>query len=118
MMHCLQLEVIGDDMRFAPFPLSMLRTPPPWVAEITGRDPRYGLAREFLEGDRDYSLANRDGSRGVYLYFILRPGKVYEVNDHCRRYRWDRYFCRLGGDYKPVRMTREEVLAWLDSREG
>ena len=29
-----------------------------WIAEITGKDAKFGLKREFLNGVRDYSRAN------------------------------------------------------------
>ena len=32
----------------------------PWVARITGTDPKYGLKREFVNSVRDYSGANID----------------------------------------------------------
>jgi hypothetical protein len=47
-----------------------------WVAEIKGSDPRYGLAREFLRGIRDYSRANSVRTRGVFETYELLEGRV------------------------------------------
>lgn len=50
----------------------------PWVARITGIDPKYGLAREFVNGIADYSRSNRPGTRGIYYSFDLADG-IYEI---------------------------------------
>lgn len=54
----------------------------PWVAEVTGRHPKYKFERIFLRPNTDYSKANSKGSRGVYRWFVLESGKLYEVK--CR----------------------------------
>jgi hypothetical protein len=53
--------------------------PMPWVAEITGDHPRFGLQREFLRFDKDFEEANSQGSRGVHAVYILESGHAYEV---------------------------------------
>ena len=50
----------------------------PWVAKITGTDPKFGLARTFVNGIADYSRSNRPGTRGIYYAFGLDEG-IYEV---------------------------------------
>lgn len=116
MTYVLSLEAIGDDAAQASrSPVGrMLGLPArrPWAAEIVGRDDRYGLERRFLDGKKDYRRANSIGSRGVYVYYRLEPGSVYEVNDLVSWSRSDRYFCRIDGG-NLIRMTREEVEAWL-----
>ncbi len=83
----------------------------PWVARITGTDATYGLAREFMHGQIDYSQANSKGSRGVYLYFPLKEG-VYEVLSHRTWSKNRRYFCRV--EHMAItEISREEVEAWL-----
>lgn len=84
----------------------------PWVARITGRDAIYGLAREFVRGQIDYSRANSKGSRGVYLYFPLKEG-IYEVLAHRTWAKNRRYFCRVENT-TITEITREEVEAWLN----
>jgi hypothetical protein len=79
--------VFGDDHRN---PISR-----PWVAEITGKDPKFKYKRSFLRGRKDYSEANKKGSRGVYYYYELDPGKIYQIND---RRSWSltyRYYARV-----------------------
>ena len=39
----------------------------PWVAKITGTDPKFGMKREFINGNKDYAGANSKGTRGVRL---------------------------------------------------
>lgn len=86
----------------------------PWVARIIGRDARFGLAREFVEGQIDYSRANSKGSRGVYLYFPLKGG-IYEVKKHLTWKHDRRYFIRVENT-QITEMTREEVELWLQSK--
>lgn len=87
----LKLEAIGDDTEqvFRQVGYSRQRA---WCAEIVGRNARYGFERRFLKGRKDYSEANSVGSRGVYLYYFLEPGKVYEVSSPASWNRTDRYF--------------------------
>lgn len=85
-----------------------------WVAEITGTCPKYKYQRVFLRYKKDYSEANSIGSRGVYAYYILEDGKIYEV---CAPTSWkntDRYFCTIENG-ELIRLSSEEVekLEWL-----
>jgi len=68
----------------------------PWVARITPK------GREFVESVRDYRAANNIGSRGIFLYYALRPG-TYEVNECVRLGKARRYFVRVAGtDYEEI----------------
>ncbi len=84
----------------------------PWVAEITGPDPRYGLAREFLRGRRSYRHASRTGCHGIYQWYELQEGRIYEVCAPLTATRWERYFCRVDGRHIR-RMDDEEARACL-----
>lgn len=66
----------------------------PWVARITGPDPRYGLAREFVRGATDYSRANSVRSRGVRTFYAL-PDGLYEINSPETWKRTERYFALI-----------------------
>lgn len=48
----------------------------PYVARITGRDPKYGLRREFVAASR--RALSRSGATGTIEYVLYEPG-VYEV---------------------------------------
>lgn len=86
----------------------------PWVAELTGRDARFGYARRFLRPAlTDYSASNAIGSRGVVRHYHLREGAVYEVHERVSWGRSRRYACRVEGG-AVVEMTDAEVRAWLD----
>lgn len=57
--------------------------PRPWVAQIGGPCPKYGLVRTFLQPLNDWSRASRTWrgrSRGVVSCFSLRGGHLYEVS--------------------------------------
>lgn len=84
-----------------------------WVAEILGSDKRYKWQRRFLRGKKDYSEANSKGSRGVYVYYTLESGHIYEVNECVTWKRNERYFCRvtLDGDIETI--NEDEVRECL-----
>lgn len=46
-----------------------------WVARITGPDPKFGLAREFIQKD---SHLSRSGKSGYIDFHITEPG-IYEM---------------------------------------
>lgn len=46
-----------------------------WIAKITGPDPKYGLARDFVQSERNVS---RSGKSGTVRFSIYEPG-IYEV---------------------------------------
>lgn len=86
----------------------------PWVAEITGRNPKFKLSRSFVPSKRDYSKANSKGSRGIYLWYILESGKLYEVYKMSSWKGTDRYFCTVTPKGEIKRMNKEEVEQWLN----
>jgi len=88
-----------------------------WAAEITGLDPKYRFARQFLKPTVDYSEANSVGSRGVYRYYWLEEGKVYDVSHPKSWKRTDRYFCRVD-DRELIEIDKDEVLEWLKNRSA
>lgn len=55
----------------------------PWVAEIVGLCPRYGLRRDFIRPMNDYQDARVAWSGNLYglqLRYPLREGRIYEVS--------------------------------------
>lgn len=55
----------------------------PWVAEITGTDPKFGLARRFLRPMNDWKGAHKAWSGNIYgrvSHFPLRESHLYEVS--------------------------------------
>lgn len=80
-----------------------------WVAEITGTDKYFGLARSFLHGKMDYSKSNGVGSRGIFVEFILSKGKIYEVKSQVSWKNADRYFCTVGDEGEIIRLDAEDV---------
>lgn len=90
------------------------REAPLWVAEIIGRDQVYRYGRRFLRGTRNYKYANAAGTRGIFTWYILESGRVYEVKSPQTWSRTDRYFCRVTDDGDIVRITKEEVDEWIE----
>lgn len=86
---------------------------PYWVAEIVGAHPKYRYERVFVSGKKDYANANGAGSRGVFAWFILESGKMYEVKKQTSWKSFDQYFCRVAGTCDIERMSKEEVDEWI-----
>lgn len=119
-MH-LKLECIGDDenqklralTRLAAraigecsaFKLDLRK---PWVAKIVGTDPKFGLARQFVKGEKCYLEANAVGSRGVFMHYELDDG-IYDVYDLVSWSRSRRYFLRVTEE-SAIEIEREEVV--------
>lgn len=81
----------------------------PWVADCSwsGR-----IERTFLDGHTSYREADRKGERGIYLYFHVRPGRIYEV---CHWTSWsnkERFFCRIT-DRSVVHINKNEAIQCL-----
>ncbi len=90
--------------------------PKPWIAKITGKDPKYKYAREFLKSNKDYTHSNSKGSRGIYLNYILESGNIYEVNSQYSWRNWERYFCKVSEDGDIIQITKSEVDEWFQNR--
>jgi hypothetical protein len=91
----------------------------PWVAEIVGPDPKYGLERNFIRAMTDWSKAHRSMRGNIYgrvSHFALREGGLYEVQQ-CRgkssKQHVVREFVHVK-DGEPVVITHEEALSLLD----
>lgn len=82
-----------------------------WVAEIVGVSAHFGIERQFVRCNKDYSKANSVGSRGVYAFYVVESGKVYEVSEPLTWKKTDQYFCTVSDDGEIVRLTIEEVIS-------
>lgn len=87
-----------------------------WCAEIVGRDPRYGYQRVFLRCRRDYRETNSKGSRGVYKFYILESGHIYEVSAPKSWRHVDRYFCKVTEDGTIERLAQDNLVAVFGER--
>lgn len=85
-----------------------------WVAEIRGRHQKFGLDRIFLSAKRDYSHANSKGSRGVFLWFLLESGRLYEVSERTSWKNTRRYFCSVDND---GHISSEDIDEWLKEKK-
>lgn len=81
-----------------------------WVAEITGRDQRYGVARKFLVAiDASWSSSGKTGS----TIFELEAGKLYQVKPSWK----DRYYLAFqdGETWTPTTQEVQQALDRLDA---
>lgn len=86
--------------------------PHPWVARLTGLDPRFTFQREFVKGVYDYTYARRSQSRGVMVYFFLAPG-LYDVFYPTSWKHERRYFIRVDEHGDIHEIEREKVIQCL-----
>lgn len=106
-------EICGNDLAEATFGSFKASY---FVAEITGFHPKFKYDRNFLRCKKDYKHANSKGSRGVYAFYILESGKIYDVLEP---YSWKnshRYFCTVTEEGSIEILTKEEVDICLKSR--
>lgn len=85
-----------------------------WVAQITGVHQVFHYERKFLKGKKDYTYSNSKGSRGVYVYYLLESGNIYEVKSPVSWKRTERYFCIVTEDGEIQRVNKEYVDKWID----
>lgn len=82
-----------------------------WIARITGTDPKYGLAREFVDKDESgLSRSRQSGSVGWKL-----PGDgVYSFGKFCVSSNSESagYFVVVGGKVASLGNRREAVQKW------
>ncbi len=84
-----------------------------WCAEVSLDG--YKIDRDFLKPKKDYSEANGVGSRGVYAYFYLDEGKIYEVYERTSWKSSERYFCKVKNG-EVVKITEQEATRCLKNR--
>lgn len=85
----------------------------PWVAELTGLCSDYGFQRRFLTAKRDYAHANSRGTRGVWCYWVLEAGCVYETRYRSTWDRWHHRFLMVTEDGEVKDVSEEKVRGWL-----
>ena len=71
------------------------------------------MRTEPIRGNRDYSNANSKGTRGVYDYFALENGKMYEVTTALTWNKQERYYLLISGSGEMTRMDYEEAVVCL-----
>jgi hypothetical protein len=97
---------------------------PYWVAEITGLDIKYRYARRFLKGTKDFTDSNSVGSRGIYVYYVLESGRIYEILAPTSWRRSRQYFARVDDNGQIIdigdsdRVSPQEVLRWVNDHSA
>lgn len=91
--------------------------PRPWLAEIVGLHRRYRFERRFLPYKIDYSQASGTGNRGVWFWWTLESGRVYETWYRTSwQYGRQRRYLTVTDDGQIKDLTEDEVRAWLSGR--
>ena len=91
----------------------MWRRTRPWLAEVTV-DAGGRLRRRFLRAKVDYRRADRQGRRGVWYWWVIDEGRVYQLQhwphgtEAAPVRRWVR---AVAGEV--VDIPAEEVWSWL-----
>ncbi len=89
------------------------RPSPWWVAEITGRSRKYRYARSFIQPHVDYTMASDSFNRGVFAYYLVESGRMYEVKEKTPEENL-RYFLTVSEHGEKIKLTEEELNLCLD----
>ncbi|MFA6851338.1 MAG: hypothetical protein WCS30_13430 [Selenomonadaceae bacterium] len=101
----LKLERIGDGSHRGKFT--------PYCKKVLGVYRNGFVKTEEMKPNRDYSNANSVGTRGVYDYYILAPGEVYEVMEVESWTRAAKYYLYVDHDGNLQKKSYEEALKCL-----
>jgi hypothetical protein len=71
------------------------------------------IVTEPMKPNRDYSKANGVGSRGVYDYYVLKPGNIYEIIEVLSWKRSRRYYAFILPDSSVKEMDYGEAIECL-----
>jgi len=85
-----------------------------WVAQITGFHKVYNYERVFLKGKKDYAHTNRNGSRGIYIYYLVESGNLYEVKRPISWKKEERFYFIITEDGEIQKVDKEYVDQWIN----
>ena len=80
-----------------------------WVAELVNLSNQYGFQRRFLKPKIDYAKSNSKMSRGVFGFYHLEVGKLYEVKHQTSWKNTERYFLLCGTG----KINKNQAIEWL-----
>lgn len=94
------------------------RIPQPcWVAELVRWYPvDEEYLKRFLDFKVDYSKSNSKGSRGVFYYYILESGRLYQIK---KRTSWSKtrtFFAKVTNDGEIEEISEDEVQECLEEK--
>lgn len=102
------MPIVGTQRRFGIAPRH-------WCDELIPQCEGAVYRREPLRGKRDYAEANGSGTRGVFVYYTVESGHLYEVSAPLTWKHTDRYYCIVDDAGRIVRLSEEEARAWLSA---
>ena len=79
----------------------------PWVAEITGFCPKFGLKRKFLKPTTQRQRSSSTANRGSERWFVCEDGRVYQAQHFTSWKSKDRFFFIVTQDGKIERVSEE-----------
>lgn len=85
----------------------------PWVAELTGLDELGQFQRRFVTAKRDFRTANSRGSRGVWCFWTLDAGGLYETRYRTSWNDWHHRFLAVNEHGEIVDVTEQKAREWL-----
>lgn len=109
MYALISLEIIGADI-----PKHLPNPRKSWVARVLGTCATYGLRRQFVDYEVDYSQSNSVGSRGVQHWYLLDTG-MYEVQEWISWKKSSRYFLEIDNRGYTHKHEKGYVLNWLQN---
>jgi hypothetical protein len=85
-----------------------------WVARITGRDPKWGIARDFVPHKRDVTKCRSNVYRDIEIDVQVIDGAIYEWYAQESSRRIERGFWAVrNGELTPI--DRATVMASLEA---
>lgn len=118
MKAVLKLEIIADDFFWAKNKNKNIEFHT-WLQKMKQLGPdksqtwvalKNNSGLNFIQPTRDYSNANRNGSRGIFGYYLLTDG-IYEINHRYKLNRVRRYFIHVTGEsYAEISKEEAECL--------
>lgn len=85
----------------------------PWVNELTGVMLSGAFLSRRLKPKADYTHANSKGTRGVWLFWTLECGPVYQARYRTTWTDWHERILTVAPDGRILDVTEEEAREWL-----
>jgi len=80
-----------------------------FIAKIVKNKSKVSIKKIYLKGKKDYTDSNSTGSRGIYEWFILECGCVYEIKKPVTWKHTDMFFCYVTGDGNIQKIEEDEI---------
>jgi hypothetical protein len=109
-MKLIKLERIGNGA-----PYSFCKVHAPYCRQVIGIAKNGFPMTKNMEFKRDYNESNSVGTRGVFDWYILREGGIYEIYSPQNFKKARHYYLFISHDGKEKEMDLEEVYKCLST---